>query len=155
MSDQTTIVKGCTNINQLTQLTNSTSSDNSSMAFFYTPPGDFQIYYVTFEFLKENIDSNSDHTFYYKINDNSFYQVSCILISHSLVTQILNKEIFGIEIRQGEESQQDYLTFSNNQRDNLEFHLKDFFSNRLAQKQDNRNLNVNNVDNKIISYPKL
>jgi hypothetical protein len=157
MSDQTTIVKGCTNIDQLIQLTNSSSNDKFRMAFFYNPPEDSQFYYITFELLKENIDHDSDHTIYYKLDDNNFYQVSCRLISRSLIVQFLNKKIYGIEIRQGEEPQQDYLTFSNSQRDNLEFHLKDFLSNRFAQKQINKNPNVNkvNIDNKVIAYPKL
>ena len=66
-------VKGCTDINQLTQLTNpSLNHSNDRMAFFYNPPGDNQIYHITCENLRENIDPLSDHTFYCKINDKNF-----------------------------------------------------------------------------------
>jgi hypothetical protein len=154
-------VKGCTNINQLTQLTDpSLNHSNDRMAFFYNPPDDFQIYHIACELLNENVDPLSDHTFYYKIDDKSFYQVTCRLISHSLIVQFLNKKMYGIELKQGEELQQDYLTFSNFQKDNLEFHLKEFIFNRLAQKQINKSSNGNDAcystDDKIITVqPKL
>jgi hypothetical protein len=80
------------------------------------------------------------------------------LISPTLIVQILNEKIYGIEIRQDEEPQQDYLILSNCQRDNLEFHLNDFLSNHFAQKRINKNPNANNVsnvDSKVIVYPKL
>jgi hypothetical protein len=55
------------------------------------------------------------------------------------------------------------LTFSNGQRDNLEYYLKELIFNRLAQKQINENTNDNNVlatcfdidDKTIIVQPKL
>ncbi|PKY26413.1 hypothetical protein RhiirB3_441714 [Rhizophagus irregularis] len=131
-------VKGCTDIDQLTQLaTPSLNHSNDRMAFFYNPPGDSQIYHITCELSNETVDPLSDHTFYYNIDDNNFYQLTCKLISHSLIVQFLNKKIYGIELKQVEEPQQDYLTFSKFQRDNLEFHLKGFFLNRLTQKQIN------------------
>jgi len=149
--------KGCTNIDQLNQLT----SPSDDMAFFHNPPNDHQIYHVTCKLLsKGNIDNIKpfpDHIFYHQIDDN-FYQITCILISHSLIVQFLNKKIYGIELRQGEEQQQERLTFSNDQRDNLEFHLREFL---LTSKQINKKPNVNvltkcsNVDNKFISQPRL
>ncbi|CAB4443991.1 unnamed protein product [Rhizophagus irregularis] len=157
-------VKGCTNINQLSQLTGPSSNYSSDrMTFFYNPPNDSQIYHITCEFLNENVDPSSDHTFYYKLDDKSFYQMTCKLISHSLIVQFLNKKIYGIELRQGEEQHQDYLTFSNGQKDNLEYNLKEFIFNRLAQKQINENSNDNNVlatcsdvnDKTFIVQPKL
>ncbi|RGB30953.1 hypothetical protein C1646_764659 [Rhizophagus diaphanus] len=139
-------VKGCTNIDQLSQLTGPSSNYSSDrMTFFYNPPNDSQIYHITCEFLNENVDPSSDHTFYYKLDDKSFYQITCRLISHSLIVQFLNKKIYGIELRKGEEQHPDYLTFSNGQKDNLEYHLKEFIFNRLAQKQINENSNDNNV----------
>ncbi|CAG8565853.1 uncharacterized protein OCT59_017011 [Rhizophagus irregularis] len=146
-------VKGCTDIDQLTQLANpSLSHSNDRTAFFYNPPGDSQIYHITCELSNKNVDPLSDHTFYYNIDDNSFYQITCRLISHSLIVQFLNKKIYGIEHKQGEEPQQDYLTFSKFQRDNLEFHLKGFFLNRLTPKQINKSSNSNDA---IIVQPKL
>ncbi|GBC06048.1 hypothetical protein RclHR1_00660002 [Rhizophagus clarus] len=153
-------VKGCTDINQLIQLTNpSLNHSNDRMAFFYNPPDDNQIYHITCENLRENIDPLSDHTFYCKINDKNFYQITCRLISHSLIVQFLNKKIYGIELSQNGELQQVYLTFSNAQRDNLEFHLKGFFFNHLSQKQINKSSNGNDScfdnDSKFIVQPKL
>ncbi|RIA91359.1 hypothetical protein C1645_822150 [Glomus cerebriforme] len=153
MSDNAIRVRGCNNINQLTQLSSTLNDDNFKMSFFYNPPGDYQIYHITCELLSEIIDSLSDHTFYYKLDDKNFYQITCRLISHSIIVQFLNKNIYGIELR-GEEPQQEYLTFSNGQRDNLEFHLKEFLSNKLTSKQIN-NVNVSEVDNNIIAQPKL
>jgi len=139
--DDFNIVKVCTNIDQLTELANSSlNNSNDRMSFFYNPSGDFQIYHITCGLLNENVDTPSDYTFYYKLDDKTFYKVTCRLISHSLIVQFLNKKFYGIELRQ--EPQQDYLTFSNDQRDNLEFHLKEFFSNHFAQKQINKNSNI-------------
>lgn len=54
------------------ELTNpSLNNSNDRMAFFYNPPDDHQIYHITCELSRENIDSLSDHTFYYNINDNN------------------------------------------------------------------------------------
>ncbi|GBC06050.1 hypothetical protein RclHR1_00660004 [Rhizophagus clarus] len=160
--DKVIFVKGCTDINQLTRLAGPSSNySNDRMAFFYNPPGDSQFYHITCEFLNENVDPSSDHTFYYKLDENNFYQITCRLISHSLIVQFLNKKIYGIEFVQGEEQHQDYLTFSNGQKDNLESHLKEFVFSRLVQRQISENSNVSNdsqtcsdVDKNIVQ-PKL
>ncbi|CAB4443988.1 unnamed protein product [Rhizophagus irregularis] len=126
------LVKGCTDINQLTQLTSpSLNYTDDKMAFFYNPP-----------------------------NDKTSYRISCRLISHSLIVQFLNKKMYGIELRQGEEQHQDFLTFSNVQRDNLEFHMKEFIFKHVTQKKvENVNNNVlstrSDTENKIIVQPKL
>ncbi|PKC03027.1 hypothetical protein RhiirA5_503690 [Rhizophagus irregularis] len=88
------------------------------MAFFYNPPDDYQIYHITCEFLNDinNNESLSDHTFYYKLDDKNLYKITCILISHSLIVQFLNKKMYGIELKQGDEQQQEFLTFSNYER---------------------------------------
>ena len=161
MSDQDVVyAKGCTDINQLNQLTSPSNRSNDKMAFFYNPPGDHQIYHITCELSSGNINKTdliSDHKFYYKLDDKNFYQMSCILISNSLIVQFLNKNIYGIELKQGEEQQQEYLTFSNGQRNNLEFHLREFLFNHLSSKQINKESvsTYSEVDNKIIAQPKL
>ncbi|PKC02605.1 hypothetical protein RhiirA5_363984 [Rhizophagus irregularis] len=71
--------------------------------------------------------------------------------------------MYGIELRQGEEQHQDFLTFSNVQRDNLEFHMKEFIFNQVTHKKVDKNSDVNNnvlstrsdTENKIIVQPKL
>ena len=53
----------------------------------------------------DNANSVYDHKFIYQpTGDKNIYQISCNLISHSLIVQFLNKRIYGIELRQGEES---------------------------------------------------
>ncbi|GBC13211.2 hypothetical protein GLOIN_2v1706157 [Rhizophagus irregularis DAOM 181602=DAOM 197198] len=136
--------KGCTNIEQLNELTSSSnrSNDNFKMAFFYNPQNDYQIYHITCESLNEisNNELPSDHTFYYKLDDKNLYKITCILISHSLIVQFLNKKMYGIELKQGDEPQQEFLTFSNYQRNNLESNLKEYL---LASKQIKKsNVNV-------------
>lgn len=167
MSDNVTRVTGCTSIDQLVQLADSSLSNNNEafkMAFFYNPPTDHQIYHIICELLTDNINSISDHTFVYQpADDKNIYRISCNLISHSLIVQFLNKRMYGIELRQ-EESQQEYLTFSSVQRNNLEFHLKEFLFNSLASKPIDKQSNLNAVkqeetcskaDNRIIAQPKL
>jgi hypothetical protein len=138
--------RSCTTIEQLIQLTSSSnrSNDKFRMSFFYNPPCDHQIYHITCELSEKikdkDIDLVSDHTFYYKLDDKNLYQITCILISNSLIVQFLNKKIYGIELKQGEEKQEEYLTFSNAQRDNLELHLREYL---LASKQIKKpNVNV-------------
>jgi hypothetical protein len=96
---------------------------------YLSPPGyHHQICHIPCELVGEkikdkDIDLVSDHTFYYKLDDKNLYRITCILISNSLIVQFLNKKIYDIE---GEEKQEEYLTFSNAQRDNLELHLKEY-----------------------------
>src|SRR6266496_5718306 len=93
--DNVILVKGCTDINQLTQLTSpSLNCSSDRLTFFYNPPGDHQIYHITCDLLSENVNPLSDHTFYYKLDDKIFYQITCRLISHSLIVQSLNKNIY-------------------------------------------------------------
>lgn len=51
--------------------------------------------------------------------------------------QYLNRKIFGIELKQVGKQNQHFLIFSKYQRDNLEYHLKEFI-NFEAQKQLNK-----------------
>ncbi|GBC10499.1 hypothetical protein RclHR1_09690004 [Rhizophagus clarus] len=136
--------KSCTSIEQLYQLTgfSNRSNDEFRMSFFYNPPSDHQIYHITCELNAniKDIDVLSDHKFYYKLDDKNLYRITCILISNSLIVQFLNKKMYGIELKQGEEQQQECLTFSDAQRNNLEYHLKE---NLLASKQINKKSNVN------------
>jgi hypothetical protein len=65
--------------------------------------------------IKVNFGQNDRHS------DHQVSQIrpyACILISNSLIVQFLNKKIYGIELKQCEEKQEEYLTFSNAQRDN-------------------------------------
>ncbi|CAG8565868.1 uncharacterized protein OCT59_017012 [Rhizophagus irregularis] len=134
--------KGCTSIERLNHLS-TRSNDELRMSFFYNPPGDHQIYHVTCEPSEQikDIDPLSDYTFYYKLDDKIIYQIACILIPNSLIVQFLNKKIYGIELKKGEE-QQEWLTFSNVQRNNLEFHLREYLSTSKQINKKKPNVNV-------------
>ena len=135
MNNRSVIVRGCTSLNELYELSNINTFNNQNeyfkMCFFYNPPDDFQIYHITCEISNDNISQLlSDHTFHHQLNEKTSYKISCILISPSLIVQFLNKNIYGIEPGQDENPQQEWLTFYNSQRENLEFHLKQFLGYR-------------------------
>ncbi|PKY60659.1 hypothetical protein RhiirA4_484613 [Rhizophagus irregularis] len=110
--------------------------------FFYRPPNDFCHYYVNCKeicydtvthllnkFLKErNIQFNENECiFYYQQQyDNRFYQVSCEIVSPSLIDNFLNKNFLGIELQQN--LNQEYLAFTFDQKINLEYFLKQYLS---------------------------
>ncbi|CAG8523747.1 10271_t:CDS:1 [Funneliformis mosseae] len=115
--------------------------------FFYRPNNDFQIYLVyckeitlnelisqllnNYLYLNYNyLYSNNLFVFYFQHpNDQRIYHVACEMISHSKIVQHLNSHIFGIELLQNE--QQPPLEFSNNHKQNLEFHLRQFLIDYL------------------------
>lgn len=126
--------------------------------FFYHPPNDPQIFHINCKEIsldyesqllnKTNIPNNNNnnravYTFYYHLNHNKSFQITCEMVSHTLIVQYLNKNIFGIELRQPEQHQEEYLNFSNGQRENLEYHLKGYLFDYLTPKRiNNNNLNM-------------
>jgi hypothetical protein len=130
------------------------SSDNSQESvistFFYKPPNDFQIYDisykeipVSFEFVSELLNNNGNdsvqnhvqpnnlHEFYFlKFDEKKCYKVTCMLISHSLIIEYLNRNIYGVEINQNEQQQQVYVEFSKELKENLEYYLKQFLTSQ-------------------------
>src|SRR3954451_20405053 len=139
-------------------LSSSSSSSNNSAhlqetiglteySFFYNPPNDFYIYNIicketpiSFELVsqllnKDNnstqnyVHSNNLHEFHFlKPDEKKCYKITCELILHSSVVQFLNKTVYGIEVKQNARSQQEYVDFTRELRENLEFYLKQFFS---------------------------
>jgi hypothetical protein len=136
------IAKGCTSIEELNQLTCSSNHSNNEfrMSFFYNPPDDHQIYHITCKEIKSekinDIDQHSDHIFYQRLDDKNFCQITCNLIPNSLIAQYLNKNMFGIELKRVERQEQEVLTFSITQQNNLEYHL------RICLFQNNANVNI-------------
>ena len=120
----------------------STAPNNS---FFYQPPNDFHIYNVcckeitvsfelAFQLYSNNnlnltqnhIQFNNLHEFhFFKLDEEKCYKVTCELISYSSIVHYLNKNIHGIEIRQNEQ-QQEYVEFSRQLKENLEYYLNQF-----------------------------
>ncbi|CAB4488997.1 hypothetical protein RhiirA5_397401 [Rhizophagus irregularis] len=127
--------------------------------FFYHPPNDPQIFHITCKEISHdyesqllnktanippnnNINDCAIYTFYYHLNHNKSFQITCEMVSHTLIVQYLNKNIFGIELRHVDQHQE-YLKFSNGQRENLEYHLKGYLFNYLTPKRiNNNNLNM-------------
>ncbi|CAB4478608.1 uncharacterized protein OCT59_027054 [Rhizophagus irregularis] len=109
--------------------------------FFFRPPNDFCHYYVnckeicydTVTYLlnkppkEHNVQSNENECiFYYRQQiDTRFYQVLCEIVSPLLINSYLNKNILGIDLQN---SEHENLTFTINQKDNLEYHLKQYLS---------------------------
>src|SRR5207248_5623261 len=81
--------------------------------------------------------NNANYTFYYQLSNDEFYQITCQMISHSTIVQLLNDKVFGIKLRQSERHQQERLEISDRQKENLETHLKQYLFNYLTPKQIN------------------
>ena len=82
--------------------------------------------------MKENnIQSNENECiFYYQQQyDTRFYQVSCEIVSPILINNCLNKNFLGIELRRDMENEK--LAFTFNQKENLEYCLKQYLSLNL------------------------
>jgi hypothetical protein len=113
--------------------------------FFYRPPNDFCHYYVnckeicldTVTYLlnkqlkENNVQSNENECiFYYRQQiDTRFYQISCEIVSPLLIDNCLNKNFLGFELQNSE--QQEHLVFTINQKENLEYYLKQYLSFHL------------------------
>ena len=79
---------------------------------------------------KQNIQSNENECvfFYQQRYNNRFYQVSCEIVSPILVSNCLNEK-FGIDLQY--QNMEEHLTFKLDQKENLEFHLKQYLSQYL------------------------
>ncbi len=116
-------------------------------SFYYRPNNDFQIYHINckeiiFNELISQVNDylNSSHNYHYSNNlfvfyfqnpnDHRIYRVDCEMIPHSNIVQYLNSNIYDVELNQSE--QQQTLEFSNGQKQNLEFHLKQFFITNMS-----------------------
>ncbi|CAB4374308.1 unnamed protein product [Rhizophagus irregularis] len=126
------------------QQTLQTATSFHPTIFFYRPPNEFCHYYVNCKeicydtvayllnkSLKENnVQSNENECiFYYKQqHDARFYQVLCEIVSPLLINNYLNKNFLGFELQNLE---QEHLVFTINQKENLEYHLKQYLSLHL------------------------
>ncbi|GBB95643.1 hypothetical protein RclHR1_25860002 [Rhizophagus clarus] len=113
--------------------------------FFFRPPNDFYHYHVICKeisndivacllnkSIKEgNVQSNeNEYIFYYQQQyNNRLYQVSCEIVSPLLVNDCLCKNFLGVEFKQNME--QEHLAFTFDQKEYLEFHLKNYLSQYL------------------------
>ncbi|RIA94579.1 hypothetical protein C1645_759855, partial [Glomus cerebriforme] len=106
----------------------------TTFAFFYQPPNDPCNYHIkcneiSIHSLNEfnsnlaniNFYQNKYIFFYQRQSNNRIYQVICEIVSPSLIINLLNKSIYGIEIEQN--TGQEQLTFTFEQKENLKSYL--------------------------------
>ncbi|CAI2184198.1 4994_t:CDS:1 [Funneliformis geosporum] len=119
---------------------------NNHESFFFTQKNDNQIYHVNFKEIPQILELDEldmivtyqvqsySCVFYHHQNDsNKVYKITCEKVSHALIVEYLNKSIHGIEFKQNEQHKE-YLKFSNEQRKNLEYNLKQYLFNYLTPK---------------------
>ncbi|CAB5389700.1 unnamed protein product [Rhizophagus irregularis] len=132
-------------------LTHSQKTDIiSEYSFFYAPCNDFQTYHIICKEIPFNFESvsqlisntnnnlmnnyvqpNNIFMFYHEQPEiKKIYQVTCEMVSHTFLSQYLNKIIYNIQFVNYEYQQQE---FSNRQQENLKFHLKKDLVHYLAQ----------------------
>src|SRR2546429_4339778 len=115
---------------------------NHPSIFFFRPRNDFYHYHVICKeipydvveyLLNEPLNRNNENEciFFYqqKCNDR-FYQISCEIVSPFLVNNCLNKNFLGFEFQQ-QNMEQERLAFTFYQKENLEYHLKQYLSQYL------------------------
>src|SRR4051794_24672912 len=103
--------------------------------FFYRTPNDNNFYHVTCRmFLQDYLetsdsvswddDDNNDYEFFFQsLNDSGkIFHITCKLLSHSLILNILNKEIYGMEFDVNDLKRRYFLTL--HQKLSLERNLK-------------------------------
>ncbi|GBC03943.1 hypothetical protein RclHR1_05400005 [Rhizophagus clarus] len=141
-------------MNSLQPIQDHLAPGSSSLAFFYAPPNDFQIYHITceeislsFESVSQLINhtdnsssihnyprSNNIYVFYHEQPEiKGIYKVTCEMISHTFIFQFLNKIIYDNLFAQYEYYHQQ--EFSNSHQENLKFHLKKDLIHYLVPKQ--------------------
>ncbi|CAG8655353.1 11647_t:CDS:1 [Funneliformis mosseae] len=70
------------------------------LRLFYKPQDDDNFYHVTCKLILQDfisLDDNYEHGFFYQCAEANYY-VTCKLFSNSLIIDILNKEIYGMDI---------------------------------------------------------
>ncbi|CAB4374915.1 unnamed protein product [Rhizophagus irregularis] len=104
---------------------NHQSTSQAEFGLFYQPPNDNNFYHVTCkEILQQLCDDDYDYEFFCE-SSNARYHVTCKLLSYSLIVNILNKEIYGIDFDVND-LDQDYISLTSHQKLNLELNLKQY-----------------------------
>jgi hypothetical protein len=100
---------------------------------FYQPPDDYNVYHITCrqiyndETILQQIYDGDDYDYDYEFfcdDYNIIYHVTCKLLSHSLVTNILNREIYGRDFRENNLKRKNLL--SSKQKLNLKLNLTQY-----------------------------
>jgi hypothetical protein len=99
--------------------------DQSSFKLFYQPPNDDNFYHVTFKPFNpisqpyENYEDDYDYDLF---SQDDSYHITCKLLPHTLIINILNKEFYGIDFDSNDLKVK--YTLNLNQKYNLEQNLK-------------------------------
>jgi hypothetical protein len=95
------------------------------------------ISYNTITYLLNNKNSDvqlneNEYIFFYQQEyNNRFYQITCELVSPSLITNYLNESFYGIGLQQN--LLQENFVFTLYQKEELEFHLTRYLSQYLLE----------------------
>ncbi|CAB4493192.1 unnamed protein product [Rhizophagus irregularis] len=116
---------------------------STQSSFFYQPPNDDNFYHITIQnYLWEN---NYDYGFYYQ-----GYHFACKLLLHTLIVNMLNKEIYGREFDANDLKRKNTLTWD--QKLKLELHLRQdlpFLQDQILNSNPNMvNMNSSEVQSK-------
>ncbi|RIA88494.1 hypothetical protein C1645_243103 [Glomus cerebriforme] len=95
----------------------------NELSFFYQPPEDNNIYHVTFKMILSDFDDDYDFEFFFQN-----HHIKCKLLSRSLIVNILNKEIYGIDFNPDDLKHKHSLT--THQKYNLDLSLKQMLFSR-------------------------
>ena len=103
------------------------------LRLFYQPQNDDNFYHICKMILQDfiSLDDNYEHGFFYQCAAVNYY-VTCKLFSHSLIVNILNKEIYGMDIDINLRSKE---LISLHRKLNLEQNLKQILPFYLLQHQ--------------------
>ena len=139
--------------NNINSTPDQTSSEHPTLpvhptTFYYRPPNDFCHYYVDCKEISYDAviyllnkllkvsnaqsDGNECIIYYQQQYDNRVYQISCEIASPRLINNCLNKNFLGVELQQ-QNVEQENLSFTLDQKENLEFHLLQYLSNYLLK----------------------
>ncbi|RIA96177.1 hypothetical protein C1645_859073 [Glomus cerebriforme] len=139
------------------------NEDLGELRLFYQPPNDENFYHVTCKMIsqdyQESENSSSweddyDYEFFFQSSNDSttIFHVACKLLSYSLIVNMLNKKIYGIDF-DANDSKRKYL-LALHQKLNLEQNLKQilpsYFPQNLVPDDEMMNSSYENIESNFI-----
>ncbi|PKK61671.1 hypothetical protein RhiirC2_791464 [Rhizophagus irregularis] len=122
-------------IQPITQNNGIQMNQMNEFKFFHYAPNDDKFYHITCQIILQGSvfldDRNYDHGFFYNINPTGNYYVTCKILPYSLIVNIMNKNIYGIDIGINDLERKELLSL--NQKLNLEQDLKQILHFHLVQ----------------------
>ncbi|CAB4433573.1 hypothetical protein RhiirA5_408209 [Rhizophagus irregularis] len=131
MNTNTTITSNPENKVSIQTMQNHQVFQSNELRLFYQAPNDDNFYHVTCKTILQDSVSWNDDDYDYEFFFQS-YHVTCKLLSHSSILNILNKEIYGRDFNLNDFKQK-YLLLTSRQKLNLETSLKQILPLYLSQ----------------------